>query len=139
MSRRKSILLFLFLFTYFISGCENKNINAEYQQFNESFMRATDFVEEDRDPLVAIKYLDAKLVETELGNMQEVLHKLSINLNTVNEKGIYANLQNSYKRIEFLLGVAKRNEALTLEEKIKVGRELSFVGLDRKEIMKEER
>lgn len=133
---KNKILLWIsfILLISFSTGCVSKKFDANYKQFKDSYVQATDFVDTVNDSLKALKNMDPNVVETKLKEMKVAMDNMSNELNSRDEKGIYGNVQSYYQYLEFLLYAHKNFDKLSIEEKGKVYIDASLVSDFREDI-----
>lgn len=134
MKKKILLLLTLILLISLSVGCKNSKFDLSYEQFKESYILATDFVDKDTDSLKAIKKIDLDSFEADLKKMKEAIDTMNNELNSKDEKGIYGNVEGYYQGLEFLLYAKKNFDKLTTEEKIKVDTEVISASMNRKSI-----
>ena len=126
-------VLLMFIISLF-TGCTSRNVESSYKQFKESFILATDFLQTSNDSLEALKNMDEKLVKIELQKMKDSMDKIKKELHTKDDKGIYSNMDNAYKSVDFLLKAYGKIDKLTIEEKANVYTEAGIVEMYRSDI-----
>lgn len=101
-------------------GCRRSEFDANYRQFNESYILATDFLENSNDYLKELNNINIDNVEKELKKMKEFIDKMSIDSKSKNEKRLLENVTSYYQEVKYLLYAAQNYNKLTVEEKRKV-------------------
>ena len=110
-----------------ISGCTSSEFKTSYEQYKKAYVSATSFVEKDNDPLKALEKMDLKLFKAELNKMKIAIDSMSTQLKSKHEKGIYGNVENEYKGLQYLLYAKDKFKDLSIQEKRKVYIEASMV------------
>jgi uncharacterized protein YpmB len=138
MKKKALLMITIFLMIFLLARCTNSQFDSSYEKFKESYILATDFVEEDNDSLKALEKMDSDLVESELKKMKDAMDIMSMELTSNNEKGIYENVKGYYQRLEFLLHTYENIDTLSIDEKLDVDTEIIIVIMNRESIKKGE-
>ncbi len=132
--KKMKLLSILFIIVYFfLTGCANSEYNNNYNQFNESYVVATEFVDKDKDVLKILDKIDINNLTIEMNKMKKAMDQMNTSANSDREKGLYGNVRTYYQGLEFLLYAAQNKNNLTLDEKMKVGLEIDLASMNRKE------
>lgn len=130
--KNKLAFFIILIFTISLFGCnDNKGFHSAYEQFWDSYYKATDFYDLDEHRLDALKKMDPNSVETELKNMENALNTLSDNMKTDSEKEVYSDLENDYDELKYLLSIYNKYDALSDDEKMDVEDKLVIVFINR--------
>lgn len=117
MGSRKLFCISTIVFLCLIAGCANNEFDLNYNQFKESYLIATEFVDKDNTLLNALKIMDIETVETELKTMKEAMDKMDKEAKSKQQKGIYENAERYYNGLNNILEYSKNFENLSRDEK----------------------
>ncbi|ODM26158.1 hypothetical protein [Acetivibrio mesophilus] len=115
-------------------ACGTSEFDENYQRFKESYIIATEFVENDGDSLENLKEMDLDLFESELKKMKEAMDSMRPLADSKYKEGVYSNVENYYERLEFLLYAYKNMENLTVKQKGRVYSVMYLVSQSRENI-----
>ena len=133
MNRKYLVLQIVILVLIITTGCNaNNKVDSEYTKFRESYIKATEFIEEADDYLVAVNKMDSDVVETELENMQKHIDLIQA---SDKDADIVENLKTYYDGVQFLLYAHDNYNNLTIEEKQKVYDEALYASTTRDEFI----
>lgn len=139
MMRKLMFLVLVFYIGLLFTGCnDNSEFKSAYEQFWDSYYKATSFYELDEDRFEALKKMDPDIVETELNNMKKVLDVLSNKMETEREKSTYADLEIVYNDLSYLFNVHNNIDGLDDDEKMDVENKLVEVSIYRDSLKKGE-
>lgn len=127
------IMIFMLLLSLTVA-CGTSEFDQNYQKFKESYMVATDFVENDGDSLEDLKQMDLDLFESELKKMKEAMDGMRPLVDSKYKEAVYSNVENYYQRLEFLLYAYKNMENLTVKQKGRVYSVMYLVSQTRESI-----
>jgi hypothetical protein len=135
------VLLVIFVISILIiGGCsrDNNQFYDNYEQFKNSFMVATDFIENDKDLERALSTIDYEQMNKEMEKMKKSYDQMGSLLKTDREKGIYGNVTSYYQEVEFIEYAAKNFNNLTIDQKRELGLNAISIKSDRESIKKGE-
>ena len=134
------LITFIMLLLLTLWGCSktSSQFNDNYEQFKQSYLVATEFVEKDNDLLKALGYIDVNSMSKEMETMKKSLEQMNTSLNTKDEKGIYSNVTSYYQELEYILYAAKNKDNLTTDEKRKAFESAFSASMTRDSIKKGE-
>lgn len=131
-------LLFNIIIICLLMGCSDNRFETNYLKLKESYLLATDFLENDTDSINALKTINYNITESELTKMRTAMESMSTEQNTNNQKGTYNNVKKYCEHVEFLLYAAKNIENLSFDEKGMIYAIVDIVEMDREKILKGE-
>lgn len=134
MIKRRFFLLLFLMLLFLLAGCVESEYQSNYKNFKESYILATNFLENEKDPLKALEKVDISMLESELENMKTAMEKMEDEKESKTEKGIYGNVKIYYESIEFLLYAAKNIDNLSIDERGRVYTEAVIILLNRDSI-----
>ncbi len=132
------LLCILLSFTCFFVGCASKQFDSDYMSFKSSYMKVTEVLDE-KDPFTSIQKLKIKASQIELGDMKNILVKMSAEISTEKEKSIYENMSKYYDALEFLVYAASNQNNLTEDERGRIATELTLISMNRNSIKRGEK
>lgn len=134
MNNKKILVILLLVFLSILVGCTSNKFSSNYNQFKDTYIIATDFIEKDTNYLKALKKIDINNFEIELKKMSESMDNMNNEAKSKNEKGIYDNVKKYYKGLEYMLYAAKKPDNLTFDEKADLYTEVIILKTNRKDI-----
>ena len=115
-----NLFLITFLTVILITvGCsrEGNQFNDNYNQFKKSYLAATEFIEKDNNYVKALATINSDQMNAEMEKMKNARDQMSNLLKTDREKGIYGNVTEFYKEVEYIVYASKNYNNFNPEEK----------------------
>lgn len=136
-----SLFLIVFLTLIFIiGGCskESSQFDNNYDQFKKSYLAATEFIEKDNNYVKALTTINSDQMNIEMEKMKNARDQMSNSLKTDREKGIYGNVTEFYKEVEYIVYAVKNYNNFTVEEKSNLLTTVLDIKRNRAQILKGE-
>lgn len=137
--KKSFLIVILFLLTmFFLTGCGKSQVDEDYNQFKQSYLVATEFIDKDNNLEKALKTIDYNQMNIEMEKMKKARDEMSVLLSTDREKGLYSNVSTFYQDVEYIVYASKNFKNLTIEEKRKLLMTAISIKGDRDEMLKGE-
>ena len=132
---RKNVryIIIIIILSFILVGCNQSEFFNDYESFKSSYLKVTDVLDLKK-PLISIEMLHSEPILKEIKELESFVTKMKEEASTKHEKGILGNVSNYYEGLEFLLYAAKNIDKLSEDERGRIGRELTFVEMNRRKI-----
>ena len=132
---RKNVryIIIIIILSFILVGCNQSEFFNDYESFKSSYLKVTDVLDLKK-PLTSIEMLHSEPILKEIKELESFVTEMEEEASTKHEKGILGNVSNYYEGLEFLLYAAKNIDKLSEDERGRIGRELTFVEMNRRKI-----
>ena len=128
------IILLIFISLALVSCRDGDSFQSAYEQFSDSYYKATSFCDLDEIQLEALKKLDPEKVSDELENMRNALDVLHKNMKTESEKRAYRARKSDYEDLLYLVNNYNKYDSSSDDEKMEIENKLFGVYINRHSI-----
>lgn len=130
MKRKILMILTMVVIISIITGCSNNEFRATYKKFNESYLLATNFVDQGNNTIERLQAIDESVIKTELIKMKEYIDFMNSEKKAKEENLAYRNSKNYYQDLEDLIAIIEDladKDKVSEEEEFKVFSEISSI------------